>query len=486
MGEPSRARTGVSALGRLLLGHLAAFRDPRLQDVATAALRQGDRQAWVVSVLNASLRVRRWLTELVYLRPRAVMSRLAFRLRSRNGGVPAPPQRRLSLLCPTRGRVPGVATFLRSLERSAVAPGRVEALFYVDADDPDLPAYRSFFADTARRYRRLAGCVLHVGEAVGVPAAWNTLAAAAGGDLLMMANDDQLYVDYGWDVRLEGRVDELAEQHPDEVLCLYFEAGQYPDGGCDFPIVSRGWYEALGYFTPTIFQQWEVEVWIFDLARRIGRLYAVPGVLVEHRHYQTYKAPFDATYQRHRLTREKSFADHALFLQTQRWRERDAELLREAIRGVPHRFPDAADFWFTAYLEEHAEKVRAEVDATGAAPDVPLHLLRDGQWQHEACARLPVTAAVVAAIPEATSFGPGEVSLRRVGGRTSPPRRAGAAGALRVYLGLHVPAGTMLRAGATVTWPPGTCVVVDDTVQYDIQQADGEDPLALVLDVRQA
>jgi aspartyl/asparaginyl beta-hydroxylase (cupin superfamily) len=156
-------------------------------------------------------------------------------------------------------------------------------------------------------------------------------AAAATGDYLLMANDDQLYVDYAWDLALDRVVTGLVRDRSDGVLCLYFDGGQYPEGGQDFPIVSRSWYEALGYFGPTIFQQWSAEKWIFDIAGRIDRLFPVPGVFVEHLHYQDFKAPFDATYQRHRLSRDLSFADQALFLRTTRQREREAAKLREAI-----------------------------------------------------------------------------------------------------------------------------------------------------------
>ena len=102
----------------------------------------------------------------------------------------------------------------------------------------------------------------------------------------MMANDEQLYVDYVLDITLDRRIVELTRRHPDGILCLYFESGQYEGGGEDFPIVSSRWYQTIGYFAPTIFQQWSNEKWIFDVARRIDRLYTVPGVYVDHAHYQ--------------------------------------------------------------------------------------------------------------------------------------------------------------------------------------------------------
>ncbi|MFB7631313.1 aspartyl/asparaginyl beta-hydroxylase domain-containing protein [Streptomyces sp. NPDC056149] len=312
-------------LGRLLLGHHSRYRDGRLQDLVTDLLRdQHHRRGWIVDAVNGSLLFRQKLAYALRLEPRRLWSKAAFPLRA--AAVTTTP-RPLSLLCPTRNRVDNLNAFLRSVQRTAAAPGRIEVLCYVDEDDPALSQYRELFDRARWRYGAIGRCALHVGPPIGVAAAWNQLAEHAGGDFLLMANDDQLYVDYGWDVALDRRAGELAELHGDDVLCLYFDAAQYPEGGCDFPIVSRSWYETLGYFVPTIFQQWEVEKWVFDLAQRLGRLYPVPKVFVEHRHYQDYKAPFDDTYQRHRMTRGKSIADHALFLRTEHRRVAEVDKL---------------------------------------------------------------------------------------------------------------------------------------------------------------
>jgi aspartyl/asparaginyl beta-hydroxylase (cupin superfamily) len=324
------AAGGARALGRLLLGHLSQFRDARLQDLATGTLREPAGSRWVIPAVNLTLRARQALTRAAYLEPRRELSRARFAIR-RRGQAPPVPGGQLSLLCPTRERPGGLAALLRSLDRTAYAGQRIEVLCYADADDPLLPGYRRLFDRAGRDFPRLGRCALIVGEPVGVPAAWNELAAAAAGDYLLMANDDQLYVDYAWDLALDDAAARLRESCPDQVLCLYFDGGQYGRDVPDFPIISRAWYEALGYFAPVIFQQWSTDKWIFDIARQAGRLYPVPGVFVEHRHYQEYKAPFDATYQRHRMTREKSLADQTLFLRTKQERAQEAATLQRVI-----------------------------------------------------------------------------------------------------------------------------------------------------------
>jgi glycosyl transferase/beta-hydroxylase protein BlmF len=472
-----RARD-LADLWRLLLGHLPSRRDATLQDVATRALRDGPGRAWIVSAVNASLRARQALAFALRLEPRRLFSRAAFALgRTRvDRGAPAV---RLSLLCPTRGRPGHLATFVRSLARTAAKPGRLDALFYVDDDDPALPAYEGALERLRETHPALGRCELMVGPPVGVPGAWNALAERARGELLLMANDDQVYVDYGWDLRLDGALADLRIASPDGVACLYFDAGQYPDGAADFPILTRSWYEAMGYFTPSIFEQWEVETWLFDIAHRVDRLLPVPGVLVEHRHYQDYKAPFDATYQRHRMTRATSFADHALFVRTERDREAEAARLRRRIAGTPTAVIDPSELWFTSYLEESYPRIRAELDAAGTWSEAQLY--DTGVRNDAVCARFPVTAEIVGAIPEVTTFGPGGVTMSRLAPGT---HRSPTSATLRVHLGLRVPPDASIRVGEeTLECQEGRCFVFDDAFEHEVRHQGTEEWIVLNLDV---
>ncbi|GIH03431.1 hypothetical protein Rhe02_14980 [Rhizocola hellebori] len=315
---------GCRDFGRLLRGHSKRYRTARLQDIATAAVRhRSPARAWVVPTINFTIRTRQAMTRTLWLEPRQIASRFRHR--------PTVDVRRcdISVLCPTRERVSGLARLIGSMRRTAHDTTRIQVLCYVDSDDRLLEKYRAYAS-------RNPYVKLIVGDPVGVPATWNALAREAKGDVLLMANDDQFYVDHGWDLAIDRTVAEYDERYPDGVYCLYFDGGQYSQGGADFPIVSRAWYEALGYYSTELFQQWQAERWIFDIAERIERLHPIPGVFVDHLHYQDYKAPFDATYQRHRLTREKSLADQALFHRMAPKREQEAERLRRFIaESVP-------------------------------------------------------------------------------------------------------------------------------------------------------
>ena len=505
MSDGKRSGT-LKDLARLLLGHSARFRQRELQEIAARSLRAADgERVWTVSLLNASLWIRR-AARIALLRARRTRSQRAFRRlpASRYTG----PQRTMTLLCPTRGRTAQVVRMLSSIQDTAAVPGRVEVLFYVDSDDASLEEYRTLFAGIGKRFGALGRCEMLVGEPIGVPAAWNELAAAARGDLLMMANDDQLYVDFGWDVVLDARVAELTAERPDEVLCLFFDGGQYPEGAHDFPILTRVWYETVGYFTPTMFSQWEVETWVFDIAERLDRLYSVPGVLVEHLHYQDYKAPFDETYQRHRMTTQKAYADHALFLRTTGQRVADAAKLQAVIdaaggagssasstssassAGLPavadssgSATLDAEEFWFTAYLAEQLDRVGTELEGLTFGgltfEDGSVLLVDDGQWTPWALASAPVTMDVLAAIPEATLPAGSTVRMSVLTpGESRDLPSVAAPDALTVCWGVRVPDGARLGVGSGLeALPAGRCVVFEggQTLLAVNDGADGAD-----------
>lgn len=162
---------------------------------------------------------------------------------------------------------------------------------------------------------------------------------------------------------------------------------------------------------------------------------------------------------------------------------------------------DASELWFADHLEESAERIRQEVERAAAAGaggfrpvDEPLVgagrwdqvvLYEGGRRQERACEAFPVTAAVVDEIPEATTFGPGVVTLSWLHPGTHIVPHCGWSNArLRVHLGLLTPPGARMRVGdTTVTWELGRCVVFDDSFEHEVWH-DGDEPrVVLLLDV---
>jgi hypothetical protein len=326
--EPRRNATSeyVTGLIALFAGHKKSARTAdlyRLLDHLFKTHRAATGS--LVQIVNFTIRVR-VLVHLLALRSRTKITRVRFqrrnaRVRDPQSDGPLPSK---SLLCPTRGRPGHVKRFTESVHRTCTQPGRIELLFYVDDDDPELARYEIGVEALRRRLPDFRRIELIVGPAMSVSRSWNVLAERCDGDLLMMANDDQLYVDYGWDVELERH----ARRVSDGIYAFFFDGGQYEPGGADFPIVSRRWYEALGYFTPGIFEFWFNERWIFDVAARLDRVRRVPHVYVAHLHFNEYSAVLDETYRRHRLNTDRSARDTDLYESTSAEREAAAEALR--------------------------------------------------------------------------------------------------------------------------------------------------------------
>lgn len=167
----------------------------------------------------------------------------------------------------------------------------------------------------------------------------------------------------------------------------------------------------------------------------------------------------------------------------------------------PRPVYDASDFWFCAYLEDNHRQISAELDAVTdprGAGFLPVEepLLDAGRWEQvtfyeagyrfaDACARFPVTASVIDAIPEAAAAGVGVVTLSWLyPGTRIRPHCGGTNGRLRVHLGVRVPGGAALRVGEeTLAWEEGRCLVFDDSFEHEAWHEGDQPRVVLLMDV---
>lgn len=231
----------------------------------------------------------------------------------------------ISILTPTRQRPWRAYNYAQSVFKTANHPERVELLFYIDKDDPDLESY------VGKQYELSKWNIKFIfGEPMSVSKSWNILAEKCTGDILMMGNDDLIHVTEGWDTVLE----EASDDYADEIYCIFFDDGINHGKHCAFPAVSRKWYNTLGYFTPGIFEFIANDTWVFDIGTKIDRVRYIPEVLVRHEHHSVTKVK-DATTLRHRAgaNKDRIKRDLALFDKTNGQREHDAEKLRNITEG---------------------------------------------------------------------------------------------------------------------------------------------------------
>lgn len=131
----------------------------------------------------------------------------------------------ISVLCPTRGRQ---ETFGRSISvLRHLADGPIEVLAYVDNDDvlPDIGV-----TDAIVQGPRVGYSGMHVMV--------NALAREAGGEWLLLWNDDAVMCTPHWTAEAEG--------HRPAVLN---PATNHGHGLVPFPLVPRSWVDELGHFS---------------------------------------------------------------------------------------------------------------------------------------------------------------------------------------------------------------------------------------------
>lgn len=218
--------------------------------------------------------------------------------------------KKVSLLTPTRGRPDLCERMVESFWDTVEGPA--ECLLYVDEDE------MFSYLTKGMKVTMIQGPQRRVGEC------WNDLADISTGDLLMMGNDDLMFKTPGWN--------EFLQDLPDDgIFVAWFDDGSGKSADrCAFPIVSRRWYETLGYFTPECFNFLWHDTWVWDIGRKLGRLHYIPEALVEHAHFAFGKAPYDATYRLHRDGKGKERADDkAMFKTTDVERNVDVQKLKE-------------------------------------------------------------------------------------------------------------------------------------------------------------
>ena len=238
----------------------------------------------------------------------------------------------ISILTPTRNRPNNCERFIKSIYNTAKNPGNIELHFYVDNDDPSLEAYKSLAKHCYEEYNKFYKCEFEFGEPMSVSQSWNIIATKSTSYLLIMGNDDLVYQTDGWDNLLET---ELQRYYVDKIYVAWMEDGINGDRHCAFPIISREWYETLGYFAPGVFNFGYNDTWVFDIAKRINRTNYIGNILVRHRHFSKDSNEMDDTYARNR-TQDKGNLyrlDKKIFDDEANTREDHAQKIMERIKN---------------------------------------------------------------------------------------------------------------------------------------------------------
>jgi len=174
---------------------------------------------------------------------------------------------KVSVLIPTRNRTHLLRALIDSYRRTTTDTHSSELLFRVDNDDEQTRAVLQ-----AEGFRMLVGPRLN-GYA-SLPLFFNELAFVANGDVLMLGNDDIVFVTPGW----AQLILEVANCYPDGV----FNIGVRTHNEAHFPLslVSSAVVKRLGFiYDPRIF--WG-DIYLRDVMGRLQRQHLLPDVEIRH------------------------------------------------------------------------------------------------------------------------------------------------------------------------------------------------------------
>ena len=228
---------------------------------------------------------------------------------------------KIAILTPSRERAYHLKKFIDSVIHNQSFNNHISFYNYIDQDDPTRERYSTILRPGHTIYNI-------IGKPQSVSKSWNILAQKAYTDkvdILIMGNDDLTYTTKNWDTLLENEIKKFSDQ----IYCMWFEDKRQGSKHCAFPIVSKKWYETLGYLTPGIFHFFYNDTWIFDIAKRINRTHFIPNVITPHVHLVN-----DKTYNRNRKTPQGHLAnlDQVIFKNTEGERIKAAEKLMKVMQ----------------------------------------------------------------------------------------------------------------------------------------------------------
>lgn len=193
-----------------------------------------------------------------------------------------------------------------------------EILFYLDNDDFDsmrvIPVLNNKYPNRVK---------FIVGERIfNQPDIMNKLYPLAKHDIVFLIGDDIICHTAGWDSIIHS----VFESVPDKIMMVYTPDGINNEKLATNIFLHRNWIDALGYVFPNRFTVDYADVWVHDIAAKIGRAYYVPSVYFEHLHPNVGKAGLDQTHL-DRLAKTRAGNNREIFVLGENDRLADAAKL---------------------------------------------------------------------------------------------------------------------------------------------------------------
>ena len=179
----------------------------------------------------------------------------------------------ISVLIPTRKRVRMLDRLLHSIWNMSSSEDAVEVLLRCDEDDRETIDYLEGIKSQNHNLQVLVGP--RKDGYKSIPSYMNDMAAVAKGNILMCCNDDVIFRTKNWDRIVEN----IAVHYTDGI----FDIGVNSILNAQFfvfSIVSRQWFDIVGYLINTRILWWGK--FFKDISDAFGRSPYVPEIVVEH------------------------------------------------------------------------------------------------------------------------------------------------------------------------------------------------------------
>lgn len=225
----------------------------------------------------------------------------------------------ISILTPSRGRPEGLHKLFQSINETMSGKIKVELLIGLDEDDPLISSYLYTITGMRKKAHEKLTVNFQLDHRKMLARIWNDLAAKAENDWMTVGNDDMIFKTKDWDLTLEKYIE---KSHPFNLY--FFDDGLQHGNHCAFPIISKDWVKALGYFFPEIFHHNYVDTWIFDIAQRAKAWTYISEVKNQHLHYSLNLHPYDETYRQGNNYNED---DRVMYLSHMKEREAAAKII---------------------------------------------------------------------------------------------------------------------------------------------------------------
>jgi hypothetical protein len=237
---------------------------------------------------------------------------------------------KIAIITPSRGRPKELFRFYESIKNTMSGQNRVYFLFGIDEDDPAKEDYYNILRSMLFLASPNLKVLMTEEKRRPIGKIWNELSRMKswqdGPDLFIMGNDDLVYQTKNWDLIIEEKV--LSAEHP--FFCYWFEDEINGATHCAFPILTKYWISAVGYFAPECFNFFFHDTWVFDIAKKAGLTRFVPEVVAKHMHFTATGEKMDSTYK-HWRDNDTNNADTLIFKNTEKSRQATAEMLKERI-----------------------------------------------------------------------------------------------------------------------------------------------------------